>query len=352
MYSGKISFTDTGHTIRDIWTYFIRFILDTGYWSVYATETATGGIDTYTAISDVVTATALDTWYNLSTAGKLLNYSAADGTTTLVEGTDYTIDTDAGKIKFLTGGAVTAGDSVTVTYDWNRTAYILYSTGISGTEKIYIGFRPYLDSGGVTGYIEPKVYKLWQAGMTFTDTTLGNTNPNGTASFALWSGDTSIWLFVNQQRVILVDVIQTNYSSCYVGFGNRLMMPHEYNYPLIILASENTGIDYASASGDRHYIADSHIRVYCKWDNSWVNQPSIVPTQVDTTPQNVFHYPAGVDRVLFPLYVDYMQLDGVYYAPASLQASEDTITIGTTNYIVFEDVNRHAWNQFMAIRED
>ena len=168
---------------------------------------------------------------------------------------------------------------------------------------------------------------------------------------ALWEGNTDTWLFVNQQRVIGVSLIQTMYGSFYVGFGNRLLLPHEYNYPLCVLSSEDTAINYASTSGSRMYIANSQIRSYVKWDNSWVANPTIVPTQANTGNQIQIHYPVGVNRGITPLYIDYMQLDGVYYAPATISASESTITIGTVVYLIVENVNRHDWTNFMAIEE-
>lgn len=344
MYSGKINFDGTSTTvIRDVWTYFIRYVLDSTYWTITTTEIATGGIATY-SVSDSVTATALDTAYDLSSAGKVSALTAIDGSTTLVEGTDYTVDYDTGRITFLsTGTIVVATDVITVAYTWSRTGYVLYSTGISTTEKIYIGFRPYINSDGVNGYIEHKAYKLWQTGMVWSDVTFGNPLNH---YIPLWEGITDLWLFVNIQRVIAVNLIQTFYQSIYVGFANRLLMPHEYNYPLVIIGSGSSAYTTAGA-----YIASPSIREYVDWTNSWVQNAAIVPTQVDTGNQIQVHYPVGVNRAILPLYSGYFQLDGVYYAPAAISASESTITIGADVYLIVEDVNQHAWSQFMAIKE-
>jgi len=137
MYSGKVNFDGTSSTvIRDVWTWFIRYILNSGYWSITFTETKVGGIDSY-AVSDTITATALDTAINLSAAGKLSALTATDTTQaglSLVEGTDYTVDYDKGTITFLSTGAVAVSDSIAVNYTWSRTGYVLYSTGISGSE--------------------------------------------------------------------------------------------------------------------------------------------------------------------------------------------------------------------------
>ena len=353
MYSGKINFAEgsSTHIIRDIWTYFFRYVLNSGYWSIVYSETpSASGVSTAT-LTDTITASSLDTELNLTTAGKLSALTATDTTQSnlsLVEDTDFTVDYDKGTITFLSTGAVAQNDSIQVDYTWTRTLYVLYSTGYSGDEKIYIGVGMYADSDGVNGYLEWKTYKLWQDGMSWGDTSLGSPI---TGTSALWEGNTDIWVFVNEQRIIFVSLIQTYYSSSYIGFGNRLLMPHEYNYPLIQLSSENSSINYASTSDSRHYIADSRIRAVVNWDNSWTNNPSIYPTQVDTGDQIQFHYPDGVNRALLPLYVGYLQLDGIYYCPAAIQSSESTITIGSDTYIIFEDVNRHAWNQFMAIKE-
>lgn len=78
------------------------------------------GIDG-TATNEVVTGGAEGSWYNL-TKGRLapdsVTVTSNPAGTTYVEGTDYVIDYSAGRIMFLTPGAIGAND-VLVTYDYS-----------------------------------------------------------------------------------------------------------------------------------------------------------------------------------------------------------------------------------------
>jgi len=438
-YSGKQHFSGD-YVIRDIWTYLIRFIIDSGYWSIVDSGISNSGVGTY-SISQDITASSLDTWLDLQSAdaydevlkkditdesfnsGTLDNpvslansniddssevVTSTDGNTTYVKDTDYSMDytngtitclstgsmvantdykisytytlsntddyeinNNLGRVKFLSTGSVTSGDTIHATYTWKREYIILYSTGVSGSEKIYIGAIPYINSDGVHGYINWKAYKFWQEGMSFGDTSLG-TKYNG-FGFALWSSDTDLWLFVNQQRVIAVSCIQTYYNSIYIGFFNRFLMPHEYNYPLCVISSDDTGMNYDSQSGYRHFIPNAKRINMMNERNLWTayyqettytdeyyisgrNFNGILPNQQDTGNLVQVHYPSNASIGLLPIYLYwngniYGQLDDVYFTPASILSSESEITIGNDTYIVFEDVFRHGWSQFMAIKE-
>jgi len=71
-----------------------------------------------TGTTTTVTVTELDTAYEIGSK-YVSNVVVKDetDTTTYVEGTDYTIDSTKGMITALSGGAITAGDVLNVTYD-------------------------------------------------------------------------------------------------------------------------------------------------------------------------------------------------------------------------------------------
>ena len=358
-YSGKQHFSGD-YVIRDIWTYIVRFIVDSGYWSIVDSGISNSGVGTY-SISQDITVSSLDTWLDLQSADAYdVVVKSSDGSTTYVEGTDYEVNYNLGRIKFLSSGSIAQNDTVHIDYTWKREYIILYSTGVSGTEKIYIGAIPYINSDGVHGYINWKAYKFWQEGMSFGDTSLGT--KYNSFGFALWSSDTDLWLFIDQQRVILVTCIQTYYSSAYIGFFNRFLMPHEYNYPLCIISSEWNSEGYDSTSDYRHFIPNSKNIDFIVEDNTWKgwyqsdNPGVLLPNQQDTGNLVQVHYPSNASIGLLPIYLYwngniYGQLDDVYFTPASILSSESEITIGNDTYIVFEDVFRHGWSQFMAIKE-
>ena len=361
-YSGKQSFSGN-YVIRDLWTYLIRFIVDSGYWSIIYSDLSSGDstdVMSY-SISHDMTVSSLDTWVDMQSATIYdIVVKSSDGSITYAEGTDYEVNNNIGRIKFLSSGSIAQNDTVHIDYTWKKTYIILYSTGVSGSEKIYIGIEPHIDPDGVHGNINWKAYKYWQEGMTHNDTTLGN--PNDWHVNSLWNSDADLWLFVNPQRVVSVTCVQTYYSSTYVGFFNRFLMPHEYNYPLCVVTSDWASDNYDSTSDYRHFIPNSKNIDFMVEDNTWKgwlnsdNPGVLLPNQQDTGHLVQVHYPSNTPIGLLPIYIYYNsniygQLDNVYFTPAAILASESEITIGNDTYIVFEDVFRHGWSQFMAIKE-
>jgi len=351
-YSGKQHFSGD-HVIRQLWTYMVRFIVDTGYWSVYKALRKTGGVDTYN-ISQDLTITALDEWLDLETTDAY--NESVEG---MEEGVDYEIDRPLGRIKFLSSGSATQGSTVHIDYEWHREGLVFYSNGISGEEHIFVGMRPYIDDNGVNGHIFLKAYTYFQEEMDFADTSLGE--PTNKLTFELWSSDTDLWLFVNPQRIIGVGCIQGYYNCFYLGFFNRFALPHEYPYPLCVISSDIDGYSYASTDDDRQFLINSHNIAFVVENNTWVskydsgNPGWLLPHQRSTDYRPMIHYPEGKKRVLFPVYIYkdgnlYGQLDGVYGAYGAITSSESEITIGGDTYICFENVFRHGWGDFMAIK--
>ena len=91
------------------------------------------------------------------------------------------------------------------------------------------------------------------------------------------------------------------------------------------------------------------------------------PTQPDSTTYNIassihMNYPdGGFEQLIFPVYIyaytasaaDYYllgQLDGVYWAPN--QRNVALSEIGTSDCIVFPDLNRTYWYNWMALRDE
>jgi hypothetical protein len=88
------------------------------YYEVYAGESGS----TATVTNEAVTLTALDTWYALANKRQQPGTVVVKDTTlvtTYVEGDDYAIDYANGQVRGITGGGITAGDVVKVTYTYD-----------------------------------------------------------------------------------------------------------------------------------------------------------------------------------------------------------------------------------------
>jgi len=90
-------------------------------------------------------------------ARKLANVAVADGgLTTYVLNTDYTVDLDLGLVTIVSGGAITDGDDIEVTYDeigHSRQQVISGETAIEGQLKIF----SYAPKGTKHDYFMPRV---------------------------------------------------------------------------------------------------------------------------------------------------------------------------------------------------
>jgi len=356
MYSGKLHFSGD-YVLRDLWTHLIRFVVDAG-WTIHRVLPKEEGVSSYDISHDIVVE-ELDTWIDLPSADAY----EESFTPTLQEGVDYEINRPLGRVRFLSGGSVTAGQTVHIDYQWKREGVILFSPGYSGEEQIYVGLRPFIDTDGVHGRIELKAYLGFQEEMEFEDTTLGE--PLNKYSLELWSGETDLWIFVSPQRIIGVDHIQGYYGCFYLGLLNRLCLPHEYPYPLCIISSDCKDYDYASTSDHRRFFPDAHNVCFVTPDNRWNaylshewNSPfHFLPLQADTGYLEQIHYPESAKRALLPVYLWWHEeeilgeLEGVYLAPGAISSSESEITAGDDTYICFENVFRHEWKDFMAILE-
>ena len=88
------------------------------YYEVYSGETGAA----VSVTDESVTITALDTFYELDykrVQPGTVTVTDSGGGTTYVEGTDYVIDYANGEIKALTGGSISASDSVLVDYTYD-----------------------------------------------------------------------------------------------------------------------------------------------------------------------------------------------------------------------------------------
>jgi hypothetical protein len=216
-----------------------------------------------------------------------------------------------------------------------------------------------------------------------------------------------LWVYSNKARVIIVINTEGRFANGYVGQYIRHLTPQEVPHPLVVLADSFNGgnsvwggvtealwnyyLGYTTVDWDNGLTFERHRRNLC-WSNhgnwsfatSWTERRAFAgnrirtpvgwsydwlmdPTQPDHSTYNVleathFNYPDnGFELLLFPIYMYaytasqsglYLlgQLDGVYWAPN--QRNTILSEVGSSDCIIFPDLNRTNWWSWMALRDE
>jgi hypothetical protein len=375
-YSGKQTITGQQNNFVSAFTNFFRFICGDpntpgrDWQIVYTNLDASPNSFTSIAYSGSIAVNALNTPTALPT-GFVSNYTFTNGSTTLVEGTDYSLDWKLGYFTLLQG---TVPATINYSYNFKRYQIVVRNTGLDGQSQIDLGFLM-LSTGLDKANIVMTGYRRFDVGVTsFFDTTgnlyaLQNTNLiyNYFPAFGYWTGDIFQWIFSNKQRIIIVARNNTYYSFGYAGYFMRVSLPSEYPTPLWVYGDLWTGSDITNTSyaiyydnasnGNRRYIAQPNASVggVVNYANQWSRGFVMVPTDTTSTWSTVA-YQSGYNNVLMPLYLycdGYVSgfPDGCYLAPGFALQSENEFTVGSDTYIVFQNCYRTTYADFMAIKE-
>lgn len=208
-----------------------------------------------------------------------------------------------------------------------------------------------------------------------------------------------LWIYSNKSRVILILNTEERYSNGYMGQYIRFVTPQEVPYPLMCFADSFAGgssnyedifysyLGYQVVDWDSGYDFNRHRRSLiftqhghwsfttgtdhfaCNrvlgpvgWSYDWRMEPTDTDGNIGNIVSSIpFNYPdGGLEQVLFPVYIyaytasqqDYYtlgQLDGVYWAPN--QKNTTLSEVGSSDCIIFPDLNRTAWYSWMAIKD-
>lgn len=223
---------------------------------------------------------------------------------------------------------------------------ILHSTGLSGTEDIFIGFRSYenvsadyynLSVAGFTGYVAGNVFTA-QPGYYESGVPAHNNRID-------------YWIAVNAQRVALAMKVGTPvYESAYVGKFLPYGTPSQYPYPLAV------GGMLAGLAATR--FSDTNQSMAFKGNNlrirsvagTWI-APSVWPYQngASTGRDTNSNYPLS-PMILTDASNNYGELEGVYQVSGFNNAVENVVQVAGVNYPVIQDVHRTGFGDYFALR--
>lgn len=260
------------------------------------------------------------------------------------------------------------------------TDLILKGLGNSRDKEIYFGISAFLYGADS--------YQWEMRGMTgFSSGVSGMAGQPGASSpvYNHFHGTTmSYWFIGNGQRLIWIVKVSTTYQHGYAGFFLPYATPAQYPYPLAIGGCSKDSNRRWSDTSTRDHSAYWNPGQGCLWlywpDGSWREvrnrfgtgaaistsiacmwpwQLSTVVSSVNYTMNFVDQCPDGSDILLpgvmhspagFPSANNLGELDGIAFITGKGQSSENTVTVGGDTWLVFQNIFRNAYDDFVAIK--
>lgn len=274
----------------------------------------------------------------------------------------------------------------------NETDCVVVGPGTGGTDQIYVGLRR-VDNPATDHYT------LWMNGMTglLTGATqiTEHVNVSGRVAVYLDSAPMNYWFVANGRRFMAVIKIATIYEALYGGLFLPYADPLQYSYPLFIGGSvkrtrgDDRNFNWGDTDGShRNYTLSTgdpqHSLAYNRPATAYMLSPGAEWKHVSYSAGagsaflRPFH-PAGglgthtsasdgtgLSSMLSktreclgggfslepatlvsdnPVVQTYGTLDGVYHTPSETNYSENLITVGGVDHLVFQNIwrtdNRH-----------
>lgn len=351
---------------------------------------AAGGSNTGngTVGSIVVASTApAETWTLTATSATnfTVSGSVSGAQAAATVGTPY----DSGEVAFLItagGTAFVAGDVFTFNALLER-ELILMGQGTAGTDEIFVGIKTFSNTSsdyfdwylqGFTGY---------SAGGTFDSQPGAMTDKR--PRMLLDDSAMDYWFVANGRRFIVVAKVTTVYEACYLGFYLPYGTPAQAPYPLMIGGSSTDNNTRWSSNDNGHRLfvdpgdseSESSLRMLV--GTIWQHFSNFSSDTSAARGRNVWPYNCteqvsygdapyqpwrrliqGLDGnvPVLPLILNstaaeiskavWGEIQGCYAIPGTGLSPEDTIAIGSDEYIAFPNVWRsNTWNYWALKKE-
>lgn len=277
---------------------------------------------------------------------------------------------------FLTTNAtlVAAGQEWTCLRD-DGSDMIFQGPGLSTTEEIFIGMKPYDDAGAdiyswdiasFTGYTEGNAFDL-QPGREVARS----------AFLPLWDDSIPYWFIGNGQRIVVIAKVSTTYQSMYLGKFLPYATPGQYPYPVFCGGMTNSSASRFSAANIYFFpqAYAPHCYVYSPSGQKWLSGGSSYAPGANIF--NIWPFCEAYASVSVPFAkmapfdngdVTLMQsvlrygqigtsemavlgeLDGIFWVHGTGQSSESIVTIDSEDYLVFQDGGKTEVNKYAAVR--
>jgi hypothetical protein len=302
--------------------------------------------------------------------------------------------------KITAGGtAWQSGDTIvfTMTPPWIQkrgvagSEYIWQAPGNGNEAQILVGILRFSDAGADYDNWRLGGFTGFDSGLAFTAQPGALTRP---VVPLLRVGSMPYWFVANGRRVVMIAKVSTVYEAMYLGFFNTYINPDQFPYPLLVGGSMSWSSEPASTSqnwrwsysGNEHRAfpypnpsATTNIDQYQlrmrKPDGAWMGFSgnrsgasggyiwpygytfsNTLPNLDGTYPllPIVLHSDEGNSGVYPNITIVnpniWGELDGVLAVTGHANASENIVTVGRTDYLVVQNINRTTKTDFFAVK--
>ena len=233
---------------------------------------------------------------------------------------------------------------------------ILKGVGYTGEEEIFVGFRTYQNAAADYYNLVAAAFTGYVPGNTF------DTQPGAMISgVPAHNNRIDYWLTLNPQRIALTMKVGTPvYESCYVGKFLPYARPSQYPYPVIAAGMLNgaPASRFSDTAQSMPY-KGARANMLMRFNDGVWRQPECYPWNNarlagGTTQQR----DTGGIYPLTPVVLSdatsglFGELDGVFHISGFNNATENTVEIDETTYVVVQDVWRTGFNDYYALRMD
>ncbi len=257
---------------------------------------------------------------------------------------------------------------------------LMRGPGTSGNDEVLVGIEPVFSVGSDYYNVGFAGYSSHNPGFPLAD------QPGRLENryIHLWDGAMPYWFVANGRRFIVVVRVTTVYQSAYCGFILPYHLPTAWAYPLFIggcsrqsswrysvvnhaghsaffnpgnystssASSGNTSSAIRLPDGQWCYLANK----YQSSNESSVNNNNTAPwagylgtSVLREGLDGQYVLPPAEIAITHPYPANLGALDGVRYIPGFGTASENTVTIDGTTYLVVQNVYRTSNNEYAAI---
>lgn len=193
--------------------------------------------------------------------------------------------------------------------------YCLSNSGKSAGEYIYVGMREYRYASETRYGLELNGYlgdPSW-FGANLYPSILDLDSYDVTRDFwselpvlQLLDSTMTYWIYSNQDRIVAVVKVASDYYGMYIGFGQRLASVGEYPYPMMVCGSAVGNLAYTSGgSGITRPIAADPARMFCiSPGNTYIKGTDIRQIPMQYSPDETPYGPAPDGRyIMLPSYI-------------------------------------------------
>ena len=275
--------------------------------------------------------------------------------------------------------AEASGFWTTLRYDDTSTNHelILQGVGLTGLEEIFIGFQCYQNVGADYYNMRVAGFNGYNSGAAF-----GSQPGYGAVSVCSHNLSIDYWLSINAQRIILVQKVGTPiYETAYAGKIFSYGLPSQYPYALLVCGtlSDGSTLRYSDVTSSHSFGWKGNsdrmkLKTPTSWENvyalPWGKDPYWVLQQVGGGGTSATDKALRDTNSEYPLLpIDFHNNnettygagqvwgtpDGVSFISGFSNSSESTLAIGSSpveNYVVFQDVFRTGFSDYVAIKLD